>query len=721
MPAQFQLALELTNIVNPLSQALSAFRSLAVIDAIKKAGSDALTEMKLASWIGRLRIDEAIAVHFRHAVGKSDQHILSRYLDIVLESGAGPTVQEALKNPAMFSMVIQLSALAFAHDKESLANAIVEAMERVVKEAGRETDMVPDYVSLLDTLQACQQQTAAFSWAGLFEAAERKLDEEIRSMPFNARSNMWWQAKPWSPEDRALDFTVLQSLLMWLPSLQNFPEDRLLYLRCYIGFSTIVVWCHHILGHTVTISFQSRKLTFKGVAAKGEIFVELSAERPAAGMIMDTADPGEPLFSLAKGEDGLELSSEKRVEAYGFGLKVIQREFTSHKGTLHMAHVIQRARQACNNHGLDLSDDHIIEAGQFLFALEPSEVYEAIDAYERSDQFRALSEKLINLLVLLLLALARIQGKDRERCRALPLCYQTFIREVRERPILISVEYFNVIKALELLTYLLLGQSYMTIYEEREVMVSAWGWSVYFDTFDTTDPAEAPVNTLRVVCGVPSRSGQRCMKMVDGPVDHHRILMESVWLQNIDLKIERCLGGPRRGPCLVGKSRNAFIVNAIFYVARVDDHRDHREHRYRLGFRQMQELGLKVVKMRPCEHVYDNSQTLLQELKRARHSSSDRVPGSNGARFFFAHLDFSETPVDSECEKLFKRCGNSGSRWFYYSASNAHARWLALVVFHRLLHHDRSDHVILLNCGKTCSMCAVRYPILDGQSALVIL
>ena len=148
-PVQFQLGLELTNIVNPITQAMSALGSLVLIDAIKKSGSDFITETKLASLIGRHRIDPVIKFHFREMVAKSDQSMISRYLDIILESGSGPTVQEALKNPALFSMVIQISGLAFAHEDESLANTIVEAMERIVRESDSDAAIVPDYVSLL--------------------------------------------------------------------------------------------------------------------------------------------------------------------------------------------------------------------------------------------------------------------------------------------------------------------------------------------------------------------------------------------------------------------------------------------------------------------------------------------------------------------------------------------------------------------------------------------
>ncbi|KAI9801238.1 MAG: hypothetical protein M1833_002808 [Piccolia ochrophora] len=136
LPAQFELGLELTNIVHPLTQALSKLGSLALADAIKRSGSDVITEVKIASLLGRNRIEPSMATRFKEIVAVSDQSPLTRYLNIVIESGSGPTVQEAMKNTALMSMVIQLSALAFAQEAESLANATVNAVENILRDAG---------------------------------------------------------------------------------------------------------------------------------------------------------------------------------------------------------------------------------------------------------------------------------------------------------------------------------------------------------------------------------------------------------------------------------------------------------------------------------------------------------------------------------------------------------------------------------------------------------
>ena len=76
---QFELGLELTNVFNPISQAISALGSLAIVDAIKKSGSDVVTELKLASLIGRHRIDPIIAFHFREAVSIRSIHYIEVY------------------------------------------------------------------------------------------------------------------------------------------------------------------------------------------------------------------------------------------------------------------------------------------------------------------------------------------------------------------------------------------------------------------------------------------------------------------------------------------------------------------------------------------------------------------------------------------------------------------------------------------------------------------
>lgn len=138
----FQLGLELTNVVAPLTGVVSRVCNLAVADALKRSGSDIITETKLAALIGRHRIDAAIKAHFKNCVTPSNQIAISRYVDIALHSGAGPTVKEALRegNPALFSMVVQMSLLSFACHEESLAFGMCTGIESMLEIAGNESE-----------------------------------------------------------------------------------------------------------------------------------------------------------------------------------------------------------------------------------------------------------------------------------------------------------------------------------------------------------------------------------------------------------------------------------------------------------------------------------------------------------------------------------------------------------------------------------------------------
>jgi hypothetical protein len=178
----FQLSLELTNLISPLTSALAGAGSLLLAEARKRSGSDIITESKLASTLGRNRIGGFVEQHFRKKFAKSDEQRLSRWLeDLMLESGAGPTVQQCLREPPLYSVVIQLSALAFAHELKSLSSAIVKAFEDALKDGGKKIESGVDYVSVLGTFRACQQQTAAFSWSSTFEWVEDKLLSEIHA------------------------------------------------------------------------------------------------------------------------------------------------------------------------------------------------------------------------------------------------------------------------------------------------------------------------------------------------------------------------------------------------------------------------------------------------------------------------------------------------------------------------------------------------------------
>lgn len=722
MPAQFQLGLELTNIANPISQAMSVLGSLAVIDAIQKSGSNFITEMKLASLIGRHRIDPVIKFHFQELVAKSNQSIISRYIDIIMESGSGPSVQEALKNPALFSMVIQLSGLAFAHQDEPLANTIVDAIEKIVQESGSDLGIVPDYVSLLGTVRACQQQTAAFRWAFLYDATEDKILKALDGLNTQFSNAQF--------RNRSLPVSVLKGLLMWLQSLQSFPEHRLLHLRCDTGISTVVVWCHHILGLSLIINIKKTEIRFGN--APYNVMVEESESQKAGVALMDPLDPHEPLFTLQEDENSLGTSYEHRAEAYGYGAKYLQLARLSSQEVQRGAKwVISHSIKICgatHASGFDthvsspryLSEDRILSAGRFLFALDqvttaPSDsladLGEGIPTWQGCmTDFQWLA------LVAILTTFARIREDDLAKCKEMPLALNNLpmlpselVRRCEPKD---PSKFLDLLGSFEILSYLLLDRRMCNDdYVKPAVLVSAWGWSVFLDSIDFVDPFEVPVDTLRVMRGVPSRRGFRRTRIIDGP---QSILMlpDLQSFSNSAIRLYSAPGVSRagKGATLVGHHADAFQVTQHFTY-----HHMHGPPTYTYGFRKMTEWSIKSSRLPSCQCDKPRSE-LSTSISKHTASSARKItlidklfelndPGVERAANRDPPSQF------SDLERVF--ASKDRTRYYVYVSDNPAARWLQLETLYshngpENLVGGASDYYVVLGGQNTCVDCAVR-------------
>lgn len=722
VPVHFELGLELTNIVNPIGKALTKLGSLALMDAIQKSGSDFITEVKLANLIGRHRIDPVIEFHFREMVAKSDQSLISRYLGIIMESGSGPTVQEALKNPPLFSMVIQLSGLAFAHQDEPLANAIVDAIEKIVQESNGDLGIVPDYVSLLGTIRACQQQTAAFRWAYLYDAVEDKIHEALDGLR-NQFSNPQFK-------DRSLPVAVLQGLLMWLQSLQSFPEHRLLHLRCDTGISTVVVWCHHILGLSLMITIKGAEIRFGD--APYNVVVEESQNQKASHSLMDPQDPQEPLFTLQNDENSTGTSYEHRAEAYGYGAKYLQNAKLS-------SQEVQRGAQWVISHSVKIcgappasnfdahvfnpryiDEDRLLTAGRFLFALDqvitaPSDNSADMGEFIPGSQGEMSNSQWL-ALVFIVITFARIREDDLVKCKEMPLSLDklpmlpaSLYRGVGRK----DEDPMDLLESFGVLSYLLLDRRMSNeLYISPAVLLSAWGWSIYLDSMDSDDPFDVPVDTLRVLRGVPSRRGFRRTRIIDGP---QKILMPRALrsLSNSSLRVYFPPGVSRakKGFTHVGHLADAFQVTQQFTY-----HPLHGSPTYTYGFRQMTEWSVRSSRLSPCQCDKPQSEyfTLTPE-----HTASS----ASKIALIDKLLELKDSPVDratlpdatndpsqfSDLERVFAT--KDRKRYFVYVSDNPAARWLQLDTLYQYCEdpEDRAaDYYVALGGQNTCPECAVR-------------
>ena len=171
--------------------------------------------------------------------------------ELILEIGAGPTVKQALDNAALFSMVLQVSLLVWAHKTTSLALSLAKALEY---RASAEDRNIPRYDALLGTLRCISQQTCGFTWELQFAAVDEKLKVALHLDTTSLQ--------------RPIAHVVLRSLLDALPAVQRFPESHFLSLGTVEGASTIVIWAHHVLGLTVEVRSEIYNVKFGDGPAK---------------------------------------------------------------------------------------------------------------------------------------------------------------------------------------------------------------------------------------------------------------------------------------------------------------------------------------------------------------------------------------------------------------------------------------------------------------------
>ncbi|KAL9105080.1 MAG: hypothetical protein Q9187_008828, partial [Circinaria calcarea] len=588
--------------------------------------------MKLASLLGRHRIDPVMEISFRRVVAKSDQSVISRYVDIMLESGAGPTVQEALKNPALFSMIIQLSLLAFAHEDVPLANATVTAIENILRDSGAGLEATPDYVSLLGTIRACQQQTTAFQWLWYYDAVESKIraaletsrgdDQRMNRAVKRRRIQSPGKAVPKSITTRSMPFAVFQTLLMWLQSLQSFPEDRLLQIKSDTGLSTIVIWCHYVLGLNVNLRL-SRGGDIEFGQGLSSVYLEECKPKQACSSLLDAADKHEPLFSLSASDEDPFIRFENRADAYGYGLKILKLATSEVRELQMCSHWIigrgislfRSSITSNNDEGpetvlphMHLTERKVVHAGSFLFALDHVDMAlvetSMKESLKKSKDIKIIMSK-VNWpsVVAILLTFARI--RDLEQCINLPLSTEAYWQLQKDDH---GIEKFDLnassplpdlIVSFKLLSRLLLGHCFSDDYVKPAVLISAWGWSLFLDCIDAADPVDVSVETFRVMQGVPSRRGVRKTRIIDGPND---VRLSSTLGETLDHQDHVTyfpgVSTAKRGPVLVGHhGSDAFSITQSFDWQSYH----HLDKKYKIGFREMQNLRMAFDVLPPCE------------------------------------------------------------------------------------------------------------------------
>lgn len=327
LPFAAQLSVELTKVL-PVRQALSTVASSVYNTArdLRKSGSDLLVEEDLAAIFSRGKIEPKLQTHFRDAVKLGSVTPLHHGSLVMLDSQPGPTTQRAIRDQYYLSAVIQLSLLSWLHERSSLADTLVECMNK------RHAINLPDsnndanYDGIMGTLCAVSAETSQFPWALYIGLVEAKLPSTSSDMSklIPRTGNKWKSLTP----------TLLLAAMDYLYVLQSLPDDRIMQTQNCNGTMPLVIWAHYVLGLTVMVQGTPDGNIMFGEGARPNVIINWVTPKENDD---DDSDDPDSVFLLdgslevvlhpyTSGNMGI-LTSQERIPLEGYGTTFLRREF----------------------------------------------------------------------------------------------------------------------------------------------------------------------------------------------------------------------------------------------------------------------------------------------------------------------------------------------------------------------------------------------------------
>lgn len=238
----FQISLELAKAfpISSVSENLGS-KVLKYARDLRVSGSDIVVEADLAEVFGRGKIVPELEQNFREVVKVQRFTFLRDGCEISLDSGAGPTLLQGIRDNRHYSAIIQLSFLAWTHDRSSLATAIDQAMVKRFEMGVAGASASPGYEGILKTLAACSSQSNAFVWSDYIHLVNTKLQESIPGYQY-------------SQDHLRLSSAALTGAMDYLYVVQQLRESRKIMISNAMGSITFVIWAHYILGLNVLIT-----------------------------------------------------------------------------------------------------------------------------------------------------------------------------------------------------------------------------------------------------------------------------------------------------------------------------------------------------------------------------------------------------------------------------------------------------------------------------------
>lgn len=602
---QFAVSYELSRLV-PVAPIIN-LGSRALLELVRdfqSSGSNLVTEQDLAEVFGRSYIDTHFASTFKTAVNKSNIQRLAGIVEIVLEVGAGPTVQHAVKDAPFFSMVVQLSLLLWAHNVTSLATSLALALEL------RSTDIqksLPTYSQLIGTLRCIQQQTSGFLWELQFSAVDAILSSKLEIDTTNGR-------------DRTVPHVILRTLVDALPAVQRFPENHFLAVQTRSGITTLVVWIHQVLG--LTMELQSSH----DVLRLGHGVPSISIDCRDQGLTSTTL-PSVTLFNEVKdvvfqaSVDPLDdpiLNPMRRHTLEGYGLSYLH----YFRGDVRRSKIfVQRFIQSClqiaqrqrdsqalgpsgpSNEEVP-SEERILAVGRIIFPLYriPDGSLTDSSSSQLEPQPVTMPPKFEQELTHIFFAFAMVNNL--EECKHVPLNVGGLQKFIRYSAFGVKTPR----EAFHILATLLLDQAPEQEYLDRAAVISCWGWSLCISSILSEDPGDLHAD-FAIKQGVPARFKER----KEWIMDHASGL---TWLHSLtneeDLGYEvvarsgddnvRTKSFMKHSSVkyLVGTTDTAFQVFTMLTCSHKLGRSDYAY--IRLGFRYMQDLYWNASPLLECDH-----------------------------------------------------------------------------------------------------------------------
>jgi hypothetical protein len=468
---------------------------------------------------------------------------------------------------------------------------------------------------------------------------------------------------------------------------------------------------------------------------------ECDISRTSASLL-EKVEEGDPIFTLSKSENDPPIQSEHRLDAKGFGKKAlilagIPPEETTECAHLLAAGCIKHFSAKCKPPDLGKIEvttmdtqirDNMVSATLFLFDIDEFNnvrMQELLKPDHKKGKQLPERIKWQSFAVLVYL-FARID--DLHTCHSVPISLAAFRDFKKEdHDISRSGQSFtgslpDVLLSYNIFARLLLGRRYSKDVMKRAFLVSAYGWSLFFDASDAVDPADVTTGLLHLRLGVPTRLGSRRTRIVDGPTDAELSSTKGIVLHEKPMIAfwPGVWSSRLTGSYIGNHGRDAFAVVQLFDWAR--EEKNSKSWKY--AFREKMETCMRYSLLGPCgcneEMTAEEDQAWIDEYLIGRNASGDghmnprarcQYPthsqlGSYGMRGDLGSIS-PERIFNKETQASSASGSSTISTWFFYVASEGAARWLALDGMERLKLYEVSEYGYLLRGKDCCIPCAI--------------